>query len=201
MSVATRQSAFIYAAGESIAEMVFPVVLTTARWGVLATSDEARQTYRWVSQMTVALGQLAFWSTVWAWTKVQRWADAEVQSCLYIEDYEIDYQADYGIPDDIWNSDPDHIADAGKKVEADPFSPTVNEHYPAVPAAMAPVATLVVPVTKAQPLTSAELRRQCQSAGIKWRNAHGKGRHLSKGEMIAALQEMDCWALSEGCLA
>ena len=183
MTVATRQSAFIYAAGESIAEMAFPVVLTTARYSVLAwdvaTSDEARQTYRWVSQMTVALGQLAFWSTVWAWAKVQRWAEAEVASCLPA----------------------DHIPDAGEMVEADPFSPTVNEHYPAVPAAMAPVATLVVPVTKAQPVTSAELRRQCQDAGIKWRNAHGKGRHLSKGEMIAALQDMDCWALSEGCLA
>ena len=87
-------------------------------------------------------------------------------------------------------------------VEADPFSPTVNEHYPAVPATIAaPVFTLVVPVAKAQSVTSVELRRQCQNAGIKWRNAHGKGRHLSKGEMIAALQEIECWALSEGCLA
>jgi len=186
MTVATRQSAFIYAAGESIGEMAFPVVLTTARYFVLAydlvTSDEARQTYRWVSQMTVALGQLAFWSTVWAWAKVSAWAEAEVASCLPADD---------------------HIPDAGKMVEADPFSPTVNEHYPTVPATIAaPVATLVVKAEPAaQPLTSAELRRQCQDAGIKWRNAHGKGRHLSKGEMIAALQEIECWALSEGCLA
>lgn len=51
----------------------------------------------------------------------------------------------------------------------------------------APVATLVVKVDAPKTLTSAELRRQCQAAGIRWRNAHGKGRHLSKGEMIAAL--------------
>jgi hypothetical protein len=35
-------------------------------------------------------------------------------------------------------------------------------------------------------LTSAELRRRCQSAGVKWRNAHGT-RHLSKAEMVQAL--------------
>lgn len=32
-----------------------------------------------------------------------------------------------------------------------------------------------------------ELRKVCQRAGIKWRNAHGKGKHLSKREMVNAL--------------
>lgn len=32
-----------------------------------------------------------------------------------------------------------------------------------------------------------ELRKACQAAGIKWRNAHGKGKHLSVKEMTAAL--------------
>jgi len=32
-----------------------------------------------------------------------------------------------------------------------------------------------------------ELRRRCTLAGIKWRNAHGKGKHLSKAEIIYAL--------------
>lgn len=32
-----------------------------------------------------------------------------------------------------------------------------------------------------------ELRQQCQQAGIKWRHAHGKNKHLKKAEMIAAL--------------
>jgi hypothetical protein len=50
-----------------------------------------------------------------------------------------------------------------------------------------PVAVAVVKVEAPKTMTSAELRRRCQSAGIKWRNAHGQGRHLSKGEMIAAL--------------
>jgi hypothetical protein len=35
------------------------------------------------------------------------------------------------------------------------------------------------------------LRQQCQQAGIKWRNAHGKNKHLKKAEMIAALQELE----------
>jgi hypothetical protein len=35
------------------------------------------------------------------------------------------------------------------------------------------------------------LRQQCQKAGIKWRNAHGKNKHLKKAEMIAALQRLE----------
>jgi hypothetical protein len=35
------------------------------------------------------------------------------------------------------------------------------------------------------------LRQQCQQAGIKWRNAHGKNKHLKKAEMIAALQQLE----------
>jgi len=34
-----------------------------------------------------------------------------------------------------------------------------------------------------------QLRQQCQQAGIKWRDAHGKNRHLKKAEMLAALQQ------------
>lgn len=33
-----------------------------------------------------------------------------------------------------------------------------------------------------------QLRQQCQQAGIKWRDAHGKHKHLKKAEMLAALQ-------------
>ena len=35
------------------------------------------------------------------------------------------------------------------------------------------------------------LRQQCQQAGIKWRDAHGKNRHLKKAEMIAALNQLE----------
>lgn len=35
------------------------------------------------------------------------------------------------------------------------------------------------------------LRQQCQKAGIKWRNAHGKNKHLKKAEMIEALQQLE----------
>jgi hypothetical protein len=35
------------------------------------------------------------------------------------------------------------------------------------------------------------LRQQCQEAGIKWRHAHGKNKHLKKAEMIEALQKLE----------
>ena len=60
---------------------------------------------------------------------IQRWAEAEVASCLPTE--------------------PNHIPDAGKMVD-DPFAPDENPAYATVPAAMAPAATLVV---KAEPAT------------------------------------------------
>jgi hypothetical protein len=82
----------------------------------------------------------------------------------------------------------DHIPDAGKMVESDPFSPATNQHYPDMAATISqPVAVAVVKVEAPKPVTSAELRCRCQAAGVKWRNAHGQGRHLSKAEMIAAL--------------
>lgn len=34
-----------------------------------------------------------------------------------------------------------------------------------------------------------ELRKLCQSRGIRWRNAHGKNRHLTKAQMLEALQQ------------
>ncbi|MBW4474203.1 MAG: hypothetical protein KME45_28080 [Stenomitos rutilans HA7619-LM2] len=36
-----------------------------------------------------------------------------------------------------------------------------------------------------------QLRQQCQEAGIKWRNAHGKNKHLKKAEMLSALQQLE----------
>lgn len=38
-----------------------------------------------------------------------------------------------------------------------------------------------------QAMTAPELRKECSAQGIKWRNAHGKSKHLSKAEMLEAL--------------
>jgi hypothetical protein len=38
-----------------------------------------------------------------------------------------------------------------------------------------------------QAMTAVQLRKECSTVGIKWRNAHGKSKHLSKAEMIAEL--------------
>lgn len=36
-------------------------------------------------------------------------------------------------------------------------------------------------------MSSAELRKHCTDAGIKWRNVHGKNKHMRKSEMVEAL--------------
>ena len=61
---------------------------------------------------------------------------------------------------------------------------------PAVAAAVnAPVAIVrvEVPTPDWAKMTNAELRRECSRRGIAWRNAHGKGKHLLKKEMLKAL--------------
>ena len=49
-----------------------------------------------------------------------------------------------------------------------------------------PSVQVVPPAPKRSPVE--QLRQQCQQAGIKWRDAHGKHKHLKKQEMLAALQ-------------
>ena len=102
---------------------------------------------------------------------IQQWAESEVQSCIAIE-----------VPQPQTITEPDHFRDVTKMVPvpAPAMAQVISQ----------PVATLTIrteaPADLAS-LTSAELRRRCQSAGIRWRNAHGQGRHLSKAEMISAL--------------
>lgn len=57
---------------------------------------------------------------------------------------------------------------------------------------------VVVPFRRRQPQTVAvdysvlnpyQLRKECQARGIRWRNAHGKNRHLTKAQMVEALQQ------------
>jgi hypothetical protein len=38
-----------------------------------------------------------------------------------------------------------------------------------------------------QAMSAIELRKECGAQGVKWRNAHGKSKHLSKAEMLEAL--------------
>jgi hypothetical protein len=146
MTISTR-NAFAYGIAQSLGDTAVTYTLTAARWGVLTydflTCDDAKQTYRWVKDMTIALGQLAFWSAVWAYAKTQSWVDAEVSAAL------------------------------PATAEVDPFDPAINplevEHpfvdgTPVVAMAteIAPPVTLVVPVTEAKPPTTAQLRKRCQ---------------------------------------
>ncbi|MBW4693517.1 MAG: hypothetical protein KME27_17370 [Lyngbya sp. HA4199-MV5] len=54
-------------------------------------------------------------------------------------------------------------------------------------------ATVTEPVspTKRKLSPVEQLRQQCQQAGIKWRDAHGKNKHLKKAEMLSALQQLE----------
>jgi hypothetical protein len=50
--------------------------------------------------------------------------------------------------------------------------------------------SIVMPAVPVKPST-AKLRSDCQTAGIKWRNAHGKNKHLTVPEMLIVLEQAD----------
>ncbi|MBW4581517.1 MAG: hypothetical protein KME42_18255 [Tildeniella nuda ZEHNDER 1965/U140] len=56
-----------------------------------------------------------------------------------------------------------------------------------------PSTRIVEPVPPAKRSLSPveQLRQQCQQAGIKWRDAHGKNKHLKKHEMLEALKALN----------
>jgi hypothetical protein len=111
---------------------------------------------------------------------IQQWAESEVQSCIATE-----------APQPQTITEPDHFRDVTKMIPVP--APAMAQ------AITAPVATLTIrteaPSTEAPAelasilasMTSTELRKECQSAGVKWRNAHGKGRHLTKAAMVEAM--------------
>lgn len=69
----------------------------------------------------------------------------------------------------------------------------VAENLATAPTVEQAWADAIVPFNRPQPaynwsaMSPYELRKVCQQQGIKWRNAHGKNRHLTKLQMIAAL--------------
>lgn len=106
---------------------------TVYRWYVATFfSEAASRRYQWIGEMLGCIIALAV-------LYVQRWAEAEGQSCLPA----------------------DHFPGVGNMVEADPFSPAVNPAYAAVAATIAEsVATLVVPVSRSvEKMTLAQLRK------------------------------------------
>jgi len=72
---------------------------------------------------------------------------------------------------------------------AQPLPPRTAALVAQAAAIAAPVAVSVVKVKVPayHSMTSVQLRKECQRRGIGWRNAHGQGKHLLKGEMVAAL--------------
>ncbi len=56
-----------------------------------------------------------------------------------------------------------------------------------VPDVLKETIALDVDACRYQSMTSPQLRQECGKVGIQWRNAHGRSKHLSKAEMLAAL--------------
>lgn len=158
MQSTISRNAFNYGLTESLAGMTLPAILTAARWAVLAY-DVARTARARQAYQWVGSMAVALGQLAF-WSVVWCYATAAAWAEGHVQ---ASLNADLNA---------DHIPDAGNMVR---------------PATMAtPVAVRVIPIAPATP-TSAELRRQCQAAGIRWRNAHGKGRHLTKTEMLTAL--------------
>ena len=94
------------------------------------------------------------------------------------------------------------IAEAIAKLDA-PSAPDIAEDIAAIaPAAVTlpksiarPSAVLSIPVQlqlatdtpQYATLTAVQLRKKCSAQNIKWRNAHGTSKHLSKAAMLSAL--------------
>lgn len=82
------------------------------------------------------------------------------------------------------------IPDLGDELEGEQIIASIERHIPAIAQSITtPTATLTL---EAESVNYAEmsvpaLRKECTAASIKWRNTHGKNRHMKKGEMIAAL--------------
>lgn len=56
-----------------------------------------------------------------------------------------------------------------------------------IPEAEMEAITIACDIRNYQAMSAIELRKECGAVGIKWRNAHGKSKHLSKAEMLEAL--------------
>ena len=73
--------------------------------------------------------------------------------------------------------------------QALPFQSTFQSLQRTAPAQREVVPKPVAPAQQRSPVE--QLRQQCQQAGIKWRDAHGRNKHLKKHEMQAALKSIN----------
>lgn len=159
---------------------------TVYRWYVATFfSEAASRRYQWIGEMIgcgIALVVLP----------VQRWAESEVQSCLTTESTEAPTA-----PQPITEST------APQPIEAPQPQPQPIAQ-PAIAQVITEAITLTIPTESSTDteapadlasilatMTSAELRKECQSAGIRWRNARGQGKHLAKAAMVEAMVKVE----------
>jgi len=94
------------------------------------------------------------------------------------EDLAEDNNSDF-VPDWVMES----IALAVDEAKADrPLSVAKS-----IPVAVKSIALPIKAAATLDGVKAIELRKLCQAAGIKWRNAHGTNKHLSRSEMVSAL--------------
>jgi predicted secreted protein len=74
--------------------------------------------------------------------------------------------------------------------EAEQAAPVVEPEGVAIPDEVVSPSPVEEPQTL-HALDPFQLRKLCQASGIKWRNAHGKNKHLTKREMLALLEAVE----------
>jgi len=105
-------------------------------------------------------------------------AAAPTEEIYLGEDLPEDNDSDF-VPDWVMES----IAVAVDESKADrPLSVATS-----MPVAVKSIALPIKADTTFDGMKAIELRKLCQAAGVKWRNAHGTNKHLSRSEMVSAL--------------
>lgn len=81
--------------------------------------------------------------------------------------------------------------------QAEPQPPLTPTSRMTAPEPVAMAAPPQPQSTKAQSPTVTSLQKQCSAAGIRWRNARGKGKPMTKSQMLTALKAISVEVASE----
>ena len=152
------------------------------------TSPTAKAVYRFVGRLILAIGAAAMYGAFFAGVSARRWCDALVERSLQPELPAADPELEN------WVTQPTELPavepDPWQTVEVEPLVfATVALLYPstrhllALPGSCQLLALPPAPEAPAARLNAYQLRDLCSVNGIKWRNAIGKGKHLSVSQM------------------
>lgn len=174
---------------DAITYGVETAVVDSVRLYRALTSEQAIAVY----QTAWLLCQLAFWLTVLA----GEYAVKAVRA--FRRYYQAEWSADVAClihqiwPQDIAAAEPPETAEPIEEAQVETVATeTVGAKVMPAPETEAQVTdeTRVSAIPDYRSLTTPALRKACTPKGIRWRDAHGKGRHLKKAEMLEALTSL-----------